>query len=92
MFFASAVLLLSSYVSPSLATTSVEQMGVTYGQTLDEMMITFASFSELDATAQCNYGTDANDLRYCRIDMSVHSTFLLDSRKIKSILISFFSH
>jgi hypothetical protein len=64
MFFASAVLLLSSYVAPAVASTTVEQMGISYGQTLDEMTVTFASFSALDESAQCSYGTDANDLRY----------------------------
>ena len=65
MFFMSAVLLASSYASPALASTTVEQMGITYGQTMHEMTVTFASFSALDETATCSYGTDANDLRYC---------------------------
>lgn len=63
MFFASAVLLLSNYVVPTLAATTVEQVGITYGQTNNEMTVTFASFSALDETARCNYGTSADDLR-----------------------------
>lgn len=62
MLFASAVLLLSSYVSPVMADTTVEQMGLNYGDSMGEMMVTFASFSAQDETAVCNYGTDANDL------------------------------
>ena len=34
------------------------------GDSMEEMTVTFASFSALDETAACLYGTDANDLRY----------------------------
>ena len=65
MLFASTALLLSSYVLPSVATssTTVEQIGLTYGETMEEMFVTFASFSELDENAECLYGPDANNLR-----------------------------
>jgi hypothetical protein len=79
MFFASSVLLLSSYVSPSLAgDTTVEQMGITYGESMEEMMVTFASFSALDETAECSYGTDASDLRYPQLlFLLVHAFFVI---------------
>ena len=66
MLFASTALLLSSYVLPSVATsssTTVEQIGLTYGETMEEMFVTFASFSEHDENAECLYGPDANNLR-----------------------------
>ena len=66
MLFASAVLLLSSYAVPCVSMTgdtSVEQMGVTYGQGLDEMVVSFASFSERDEEAECKYGNSVDDLR-----------------------------
>jgi hypothetical protein len=64
MFFTTAVLFLSSYVSSSTASTSVEQFGITYGDSMTDMVVTFASFHSLDENAQCIYGVAANDLRY----------------------------